>query len=161
MTLENDNDLAALAAIDDVAGIWPVTLVKRPSPTTKQVSLPQNGGEPQDMISVPVNGTSYSIPYITGDIDVNRPHVMSGVDKLHAAGNKGKGVKIAVIDTGVDFRHPSLGGCFGPGCKISFGYDFVGDLGDSGGPIPLSTCASGGHGTHVIGKLMPSKSFLS
>jgi subtilisin family serine protease len=38
----------------------------------------------------------------------------------------GKGVKIAVVDTGVDYFHPSLGNGFGPGKKISFGKDFVG-----------------------------------
>lgn len=28
---------------------------------------------------------------------------------------------------GVDYRHPALGGCFGKGCKIAYGYDLVGD----------------------------------
>jgi len=27
----------------------------------------------------------------------------------------GRGVKVAVIDTGVNYNHPSMGGCFGPG----------------------------------------------
>lgn len=155
LTLESDDDLAALSAIDNVAGIWPVTLVKRPSAVTKQIPQSKNVLRLRDAMSVPVNATNYSIPYITGDIDVNRPHAMSGVNKLHAAGIKGKGVKIAVIDTGVDFRHPSLGGCFGPGCKISFGYDLVGDLGHpsfAGSPIPLATCVQGGHGSHVMGQ---------
>ena len=61
------------------------------------------------------------------------------------------------MDTGVDYYHKALGGCFGEGCKIAFGKDFVGDFYDEGGEItpdddPLSTCASGGHGTHVAGK---------
>lgn len=79
---------------------------------------------------------------------------MSNVDKLHASGIKGIGIKIAVIDTGVDYRHPSLGGCFGAGCKISFGYDLVGDNypdTTTPSPDPLTTCAPGGHGTHVMG----------
>ncbi len=79
---------------------------------------------------------------------------MSDVDKLHASGIKGASVKIAVIDTGVDYRHPSLGGCLGPGCKISFGYDLVGNTyPDTTEPSPdrLTTCAQGGHGTHVMG----------
>ena len=37
--------------------------------------------------------------------------------------------KVAVIDSGVDYRHPGLGGCLGPGCKVSGGYDFVGNNG--------------------------------
>lgn len=28
---------------------------------------------------------------------------------------------------GVDYRHPALGGCFGTGCRIAYGYDLVGD----------------------------------
>jgi subtilisin family serine protease len=31
------------------------------------------------------------------------------------------------IDTGVDYKHPFLGGGFGPGFKVAGGYDFVGD----------------------------------
>lgn len=84
--------------------------------------------------------------YVVGDIEVNNPHIMAKVDKAHDLGIKGKGVKIAVIDTGVDFRHPSLGGCFGEGCKIAFGYDFVTPKDDPG-----VTCIDGGHGTHVSG----------
>lgn len=47
---------------------------------------------------------------------------MGGVDKLHALGIKGKGIKIGIIDTGVDYRHPALGNGFGPGFKIAGGY---------------------------------------
>ncbi|KKP04395.1 peptidase [Trichoderma harzianum] len=63
---------------------------------------------------------------------------------------------IGIIDIGVDYLHLSLGGGFGSGYKISFGYDLVGD--DHTGtntPVPdddpLVTCAVGGHGTHVAG----------
>lgn len=52
---------------------------------------------------------------------------MTGVDKLHLQGIQGAGVNIGIIDTGVDFTHPALGGCFGPGCKIVGGVDLVGD----------------------------------
>lgn len=38
----------------------------------------------------------------------------------------GKGIKIAVVDTGVDYFHPALGKGYGPGRKISFGKDFIG-----------------------------------
>ena len=37
----------------------------------------------------------------------------------------GIGVKIAVIDTGVDYVLPALGGCFGPTCKVIGGYNFI------------------------------------
>jgi len=44
----------------------------------------------------------------------------------------------------VDFTHPALGGCFGPGCLISYGYDFYENKTE-----PLDQC--NGHGTHVAG----------
>lgn len=153
LTLDNDGDIATLAGIDNVAGIWPVSIVKRPSAVTKPIPPQPDAHNRRD---VPVKSTNYSIPYITGNTDVNHPHNMSEVHYLHLAGIRGHGIKIAVIDTGVDFRHPSLGGCFGQGCKISFGYDFTGDQGDPafpGSPTPLATCTAGGHGTHVMGML--------
>ncbi|KAH8883515.1 subtilisin-like protein [Thozetella sp. PMI_491] len=78
---------------------------------------------------------------------------MTGVSRLHSQGITGKGIKIGVLDTGVDYRHPALGGGFGPGFKIAGGYDLVGDdyfnqMADSD---PLATCSGGGHGTHVSG----------
>ena len=70
-------------------------------------------------------------------------------------GLTGRGVKVAIIDTGVDYDHPDLGGCFGPGCRVEKGYDFVGDAYDSGtNPVAVpdnfpDDC--NGHGTHVAG----------
>ena len=55
----------------------------------------------------------------------------------------GRGIKIGIIDTGVDYTHPDLGGCFGPGCKVAGGYDFAND-----DPDPMD---DKGHGTHVAG----------
>jgi hypothetical protein len=59
----------------------------------------------------------------------------------------GSGVKVGIIDSGnshyklvyfihlfdffsrkgVDYTHPALGGCFGKGCKVAYGYDLVGN----------------------------------
>lgn len=36
--------------------------------------------------------------------------------------------QVGIIDTGVDYMHPALGGGFGSGFKVAYGYDFVGDL---------------------------------
>ncbi|KAK3843915.1 MAG: peptidase S8/S53 domain-containing protein, partial [Linnemannia gamsii] len=79
---------------------------------------------------------------------------MTGVTRVHAElGLTGEGVKVGVIDTGIDYNHPALGGCFGPGCKVAFGYDFVGDnYTGKNDPKPSADpmdCA--GHGSHVAG----------
>ncbi|OAA39600.1 subtilisin-like protease [Beauveria brongniartii RCEF 3172] len=71
--------------------------------------------------------------------------VMTQVDKMHAAGFKGEGIKVAIVDTGVDYTHEALGGCFGPGCKVAFGDNFADD-GKKGDPKDCQ-----GHGTAVAG----------
>ncbi|EON97319.1 putative minor extracellular protease vpr protein [Phaeoacremonium minimum UCRPA7] len=79
---------------------------------------------------------------------------MTGVDKLHAAGITGKGAVVAVIDTGIYYPHPDIGGGFGPGFKVSGGYDYVGDglWPDSGDKEPDDDpLDTRGHGTHVAG----------
>jgi len=70
---------------------------------------------------------------------------MTWARKLHGSNITGAGYSICQIDTGVDYTHPDLGGCFGPGCKIIAGYDFVNSDDD-----PMD---DHGHGTHVAGIL--------
>ncbi|TLD19593.1 hypothetical protein PspLS_09337 [Pyricularia sp. CBS 133598] len=86
--------------------------------------------------------------------DTFTPHLMTQVNQLRNKGIVGKGVKVAVIDSGVDYKHPALGGCFGrPECLVSFGHDLVGDAyNGSNTPIPDNDPMDcGGHGTHVSG----------
>jgi len=82
----------------------------------------------------------------------------TGVLPARAAGWDGTGVKVGIIDTGVDHDHPDLGSGFGPGNKVAYGFDFVGDdynasgSGDALIPVPdddPDDC--NGHGTHVAG----------
>ncbi|KAK7960811.1 peptidase S8/S53 domain-containing protein [Apiospora saccharicola] len=47
-------------------------------------------------------------------------HVMAQVDEAYKAGWTGKGQKIAIIDAWIDYTHPALGGCLGPGCLVTF-----------------------------------------
>lgn len=65
-----------------------------------------------------------------------------GVNIPRMEGFDGTGIKIAVIDTGVDYNHPDLFG-FGPDGKVVGGYNFINE-----GEPPLDT---NGHGTQVAG----------
>ncbi len=79
-------------------------------------------------------------------------------------GFTGAGIKVAVMDTGIDVNHPAFGGngvaelnssFFYSSPRVKYGYDFVGDDYNADfdtipvpDPIP-DDCA--GHGTHVAG----------
>lgn len=53
----------------------------------------------------------------------------------------GQDIKVGIIDTGIDYTHTDLGGCFGTSCKVAGGYDFVNSDND-----PMDDNV---HGTHV------------
>jgi minor extracellular serine protease Vpr len=84
---------------------------------------------------------------------------MTGADiAQNELGLTGADVTVAVMDTGIDYDHPDLGGGFGPGFRVVTGHDFVGDAfnasGSGGALIPHpdndpDDC--NGHGTHVAG----------
>jgi minor extracellular serine protease Vpr len=93
---------------------------------------------------------------------VNEPDLITAIQQTGAdiaqseLGLTGRGVNVAVIDTGVDYDHPDLGGCFGPGCRVAKGFDFVGDDFNADDIAPIikpdpfpDDC--NGHGTHVAG----------
>jgi minor extracellular serine protease Vpr len=124
-------DVSKLAALPGVKGVYPVELV----------SIPE------------------TIP--GGDPDLGTALTMTGADIAQSElGYTGSGIKVAVMDTGIDYDHPDLGGCFGPGCRVAYGYDLVGDdfnadsTSPTYNPIPNpdpdpDDC--NGHGTHVSG----------
>jgi subtilisin family serine protease len=70
-----------------------------------------------------------------------------GADQVHdqqdssGAAVIGQGIKIAILDSGIDHTHSDLGGCFGPDCKVVGGWDYINDHG-----TPMD---DHGHGTHV------------
>jgi minor extracellular serine protease Vpr len=153
-------------------------------------------------VSVPIQqaGSLSSVPGVTGVYPVrtftvspdqqvdgvpadegSNPQI--GVDPLAGGVGafKGQGVKVAVVDSGVDYTNPDLGGCahFGDAnCRVIGGYDFVGDLYDGTStdrvfnPVPApdadpapcnplfadarvaagdASSSGAGHGTHVAG----------
>lgn len=60
-----------------------------------------------------------------------------------APGVTGSGLRIGIIDTGLDAAHPDLGSGFGPGFKVTDWFDFA-----HGTTAPVDPR---GHGTHVAG----------
>jgi len=146
--------VAALSSVPGVAAVYPVGV----STAGPDIDL---SGVPMDVGSNPQIGTD---------------PLAGGVGPY-----QGQGVKVAVVDSGVDYTNPDLGGCahFGDAnCRVIGGYDLVGDAYDGTStdkiynPIPTpdpdpapcnpltadANVAAGkasssvaGHGTHVAG----------
>ncbi|ORZ20140.1 peptidase S8/S53 domain-containing protein [Lobosporangium transversale] len=131
LSAHDGNDLAVIPTIKNV---WPIRLYSIPKPRPSAI----NATDPA--------AASY--------------HSMTGVDIVHRKLKlTGRGVKIGVIDSGIDYNHPAFAargatkGCFGKNCRIAYGWDFAGDEYNGGneptpGPNPMD-CQ--GHGTHVAG----------
>jgi minor extracellular serine protease Vpr len=126
-------DLPKMRALPGVAGVYPVMTI----------SLDQNEARPGPA------------PELITALK------MTGADIAQSElGLSGWGVTVAVIDSGIDYDHPDLGGCFGPGCRVNKGFDLVGDAynpdlaSPAYDPTPVpdpfpDDCR--GHGTHVSG----------
>lgn len=105
------------------------------------------------------------------ELDLSETVPYIGASAVQAKGFTGKGIKVAVLDSGIDYLHAALGGSGNPAdfaandpdiiepgtfptAKVVGGYDFVGSLWPTFGPEspdpdPLDDGPQGGHGTHV------------
>ncbi len=110
-----------------------------------------------------------SIPETTLELDPEliTALAMTGADVAQSElGYTGAGVKVAVMDTGIDIDHPDLGGDGTPdggpfpNSRVLYGYDFVGDAYNADpsslayNPVPApdpNPDDCNGHGTHVAG----------
>ena len=113
-------------------------------------------------------------PVANYQIDLSETVPYIGATAVQAKGYTGKGIKVAVLDSGVDYTHAALGGSGNvasfnannatviepgtfPTAKVVGGYDFVGEAwtGATGSPPlapdpdPLDKGTGAGHGTHV------------
>lgn len=100
---------------------------------------------------------------------------MTGADiAQNSLGLTGQGIKVAIMDTGVDVDHPDLGGGGSPGgtafpsSRVIAGWDFVGDAFNADpnsaayNPVPMPDARPddcNGHGTHVAGIVGANGSF--
>lgn len=105
-TAQHENFLQTMVNHDQIVAVYPVTFIARPNSIS--------------------NGYYSNIEKdITEKIQA---HDLTQVNKLHKElGLTGKGIKVCIIDSGVDYLHPALGGGFGSDYKISFGQDLVGN----------------------------------
>ncbi|KAJ0368273.1 hypothetical protein COL26b_010924 [Colletotrichum chrysophilum] len=124
------HDIASIQALPDIVNVWHNHVVKL------------------DPVKV---ARSFSDDAASANYST---HHTTGVNRLHENGVFGEGAKVGVVDSGIQYSHPALGGGFGTGFKVAGGYDFVGDgnwpdLGEKEpDEDPLDIL---GHGTHVAG----------
>lgn len=135
----DEGNLLSLASSDVVEAIFPMGIIEAPErPTGEQI-----------------------------DPELYTALAMTGADVVQSElGYTGAGIKVGVIDTGIDIDHPDLGGNGTPGStpfpssRVTRGYDFVGDAynadpsTDAYSPQPIpdgNPDDCNGHGTHVAG----------
>lgn len=144
--------VAALGSVPGVKAVYPVESVSLPAYHS------EGGG-----------GANIDLKNALGLTGANVAQDELGLD--------GSGVTIAIVDSGVDYTLPELGGCFGPTCKVRGGLDLVGNTYNAttsspayqpvphpgGPPLPCNPddsdraealgagTSNGAHGTHVAG----------
>lgn len=126
-----------LARLKGVKALYPVDIIQRPAAAVSSDTAP----------------------------DLAAALSLTGADVAqNQLGLSGVGVKVGIIDTGIDIDHPAFGGTGTPGttpfpsARVIAGYDLVGDNYNAGGtpeqqiPVPdANPDDCGGHGTHVAG----------
>ena len=110
-------------------------------------------------------------PVVDYELDLTETVPYIGATAVQDLGFTGAGIKVGVIDSGVDYTHAAFGGPGDPAvfaandptiiepgtfptAKVVGGYDFVGGNWVAGAPLepdpdPLDDGPGGGHGTHV------------
>ena len=120
----DDADLAALAADPEVATVEPdvLTFLGDASPSLTLPTMARRAAVVADVIPWGVSRV--------------------GADVAWAAGYTGSGVKVGIIDSGIDPAHPDL--------NVAGGYDFTTASGSASAYADnIGSC--NGHGTHVAG----------
>lgn len=143
---------AKLSRLGVVKAMYPVELVQSPKPVTAAAAKAMTSKLAAAAAAVP---------------NMNSALAMTGADRAQTElGLTGAGIKVGIIDTGIDIDHPALGGNGTPGgntfptARVAYGYDLVGDAynadpaSPSYNPVPSPDANPddcNGHGTHVAG----------
>ena len=119
-----------------------------------------------------ISGVASVRPVGTYQLSLTQTVPYIGAAALQTAGLTGAGIKVAVLDSGIDYTHKNLGGSgtaadyataianpavipagLFPTAKVIGGYDFVGTAWPTAArtsdPNPIDEPPAGGHGTHV------------
>jgi subtilisin family serine protease len=129
-------DRAKISQLAGVKAMYPVEIIAAPNPERADEISP-------DMVAA-----------------IN----LTGAKQAQDSGLSGNGIKVGIVDTGIDIDHPAFGGSGTngttpfPTARVVSGYDFVGNNYNSGGtpaqqvPVPdPNPDDCNGHGTHVAG----------
>ena len=101
-------DAGALSQVPGALAVYPVQTLSLEAAPSGNVSESSDG----ELLAPPGGNPVINLTHST---------VTIGAAAANAAGFTGAGVKVGVIDSGVDYTHPDLGGCFGAGCKVAGG----------------------------------------
>jgi minor extracellular serine protease Vpr len=133
-------DRAKLSQLAGVKAVWPVEVIQAPV-----LERSTNGSAPDLAAAIAMTGANIA---------------------QNSLGLTGAGVKVGVMDTGIDIDHPDFGGNGAngttpfPTARIAYGHDFVGDAFNadptsaSYNPVAVedgNPDDCGGHGSHVAG----------
>ena len=132
-------DRSRIAGLSGVKAVYPVEIIQAPDPRNGE------GAAPDLATAITMTGANIA---------------------QNSLGLDGTGVKVAVMDTGIDIDHPDFGGSGTPGttpfptARITHGWDFVGDTFNADpsstayNPTPAPDAVPddcNGHGSHVAG----------
>ncbi|MDX8355707.1 S8 family peptidase [Cognatiyoonia sp. IB215182] len=132
----------ALSLADDGGGIGGGDS-PGPNPSPPPRPSPSPSPDPTDPVD-PGPGPDNPAYYQTPEFEENYGLGLIGADERYAKGGQGKGIKISILDSGIDIYNRDFRG------KIDFenSYSYVGDPDDISEPDGSGPF---GHGTHVAG----------
>lgn len=159
-----DRVLERIVAIDPSAHV-----VARTQLVLNAVFLSADGAKLAEIAADPA--VSRVAPVVDYELELSETVPYIGAADVQSMGYDGTGVRVAVLDSGIDYTHAALGGSGDPAeyaandpsiiepgsfptAKVVGGYDFVGSNWVSGlaevpDPDPLDDGPGAGHGTHV------------